>query len=126
MASTPTAASPPPPSRATLISNREFGLVLTSAAAGKISGNTARANLLGGLVIRAAASQLAVTRNNATLNHGPGIVLAKSLLTTSYTTNTVSQNNGEQMIHDADLSGPVLPAEDIPKATIVPPQALPK
>ena len=109
-----------------LISNREFGLVLTSAAAGKISGNTARANLLGGLVIRAAASQLAVTRNDATLNHGPGIVLEKSLLTTSYTTNTVSQNNGEQLIHDADLSGRTLPAGDIPKATIVPPQALPK
>lgn len=109
-----------------LISNREFGLVLTSAAVGKISGNTARMNFLGGFVIRTAASQLPVTRNDATLNHGPGIVLEKGLSPASYATNTVSQNQDEQMISNADLSGHVPHDEEIPKATIVTPPTVPR
>jgi parallel beta-helix repeat protein len=87
-----------------LLANREFGLVLDSAGAGKISGNTARANLLGGLVIRAAASALAVTGNHATLNQGPGLVLEKSLSAADYSANTVMKNASREILADADLS----------------------
>jgi parallel beta-helix repeat protein len=106
-----------------LIANREFGVVVDSAASGKVSGNTARANLLGGIVIRSAADKLSVTTNQATLNQGPGLVLEKGLQPSNYTTNSVTQNVGEQVIAGVDLSenAPAVPAEEvIPRANIVP------
>ena len=109
-----------------LLSNRELGLVLTSAASGKISGNTARANLLGGFVIRATASQLPVTRNHATLNLGPGIILERGLSTALYTTNTATQNQGQQMVANLNLSSDILPAGELPKATDFPPKIVPR
>lgn len=88
-----------------LIANREFGLVLGSAGSGKISGNTARENLLGGFVIRHAARALAVTENQATLNRGPGLVLEKGLAADAYASNTNTQNTApRQILSDADLS----------------------
>lgn len=113
-----------------LIANREFGLVLDSAGAGKISGNTARANLLGGLVIRTAAGKLPVTGNQATLNQGPGLVLEKGLNAASYTGNTLTQNSNPQVLADANLSQEddpaaakaallAAPTEEAPRATIV-------
>lgn len=118
-----------------LVANREFGLVIDSAGSGKISGNTARANLLGGIVIRSAASKLPVTINQATLNQGPGLVLDKDLPPAAYSTNSVSQNTGEQILAGVDLSekttvtppapdSPAPPAspaeEEIPRANVVP------
>lgn len=87
-----------------LIANREFGLVLDSAGGGKVSGNTARANLLGGFVIRANAAALPVTANQATRNQGSGLILEKGLAAGSYTGNSISQNSDPQVIIDADLA----------------------
>ena len=87
-----------------LVANREFGLVLDGAGGGKIAGNTARANLLGGLVIRAAAASIPVTTNQATLNLGPGLILEKGLAPDSYSSNSVSQNSDQQILSDADLN----------------------
>ena len=111
-----------------LIANREFGLVLDSAGSGKISGNTARANLLGGFVIRAAAGKLAVTTNQATQNQGPGLILENGLAPASYTTNTATQNSGQQILSGADLTTGEKPAETekIPRATIIIPEPAPR
>ncbi len=110
-----------------LIFNREFGLVLDSADSGAVSGNTARANLLGGFVIRSAAGKLPVTSNQATLNHGPGLILEKGLSSAAYSNNPSSQNSGPQILADTDLSevresAPAAssPVEKIPRAAIVP------
>jgi len=111
-----------------LIANREFGMVLDSAGAGKITGNTARANLLGGIVIRTAARTLGVTANEATLNNGPGLILETGLDPASYASNTVSRNTGRQILTHTDLSAaespapgdtPPAPGETIPRARIV-------
>ena len=93
-----------------LVSNKEFGTVLDSAATGKISGNTIRANLLGGLVIRTAAAAVSVTENEITLNQGAGLILEKGLNSVAYATNATTQNQGEQTITDADLSTPAPPS----------------
>ncbi len=87
-----------------LIANREFGLVLDSAANGQVSKNLARANLLGGLVIRAAARTVRVTGNEATLNTGPGLVLEKGLAPNFYTGNSLTKNTGEQLVAGANLT----------------------
>jgi parallel beta-helix repeat protein len=118
-----------------LIANREFGLVLASAGEGKISANTARGNLLGGIVIRAAAGKLPVTTNQATLNEGPGLILETGLPPAAYTGNSISQNKGQQTL-SANLSGeaentpaPAASSEaPPPRATIVtePPPAAPR
>ena len=104
-----------------LIANREFGIVLDSASSGQITGNIARANHLGGIVIRTAAAHLAVTLNQVTLNLGPGLILEKDLITSSYANNSVSKNSGSQILPDTDLSGDAKPAqpEAIPRATII-------
>jgi hypothetical protein len=94
-----------------LIANREFGLVLDSAGTGKISDNTARANLLGGFVVRAAAAALTFTGNQATLNRGPGLVLEKGLAADAYQSNTCTQNIPTQIIAGADLSNQEEPAK---------------
>ncbi|MEI6177197.1 MAG: right-handed parallel beta-helix repeat-containing protein [Verrucomicrobiota bacterium] len=96
-----------------LIANREFGLVLDSAGAGKITGNTARGNLLGGIVICAAAIGLPVTGNQSTLNQGPGLVLEKGLPASSYTNNTLTKNADKEILQDADLSNQE-PKKEIP------------
>lgn len=87
-----------------LIANREFGLVLDSAGSGKVSTNTARGNLLGGFVIRAGAAALPASGNQATDNHGPGIVLEKGLVAENYRDNSSSGNTPAQLVSDADLS----------------------
>jgi len=104
-----------------LIANREFGLVLDSASSGKISGNIARANLLGGIVIRKAGSNLPVTLNQVTLNQGPGLILERGLTPATYANNSVSQNSGQQILPDTNLSGDAKPPqiESIPRATII-------
>jgi parallel beta-helix repeat protein len=101
-----------------LIANREFGLVLGSSGAGRVSGNIARGNLLGGFVIRHAAAALAFTGNQATLNLGPGLVLERGLPQTAYTSNTIAKNAKREVVADADLS-----AQDQKPET--PPRALP-
>ena len=105
-----------------LIANREFGIVIESGGSGKITGNIARANLLGGIVIRAAAARLPVTLNQVTHNLGPGLILEKGLIASSYANNSVSQNTGLQILPDTDLSGDgkPTPLEIIPRATIIP------
>ena len=106
-----------------LIGNREFGIVLDSAAAGKMSGNNARANLLGGFVIRMTAKAVRFTTNEATLNKGPGLILEKGLLPASYASNSISKNTGEQVLANANLStqdaSTPAPAETAPRATII-------
>ena len=105
-----------------LIANREFGLVLDSAGDGKISGNTARANLLGGMVIRAAAAGAPVTSNQATHNLGPGLILERGLPTASYTDNSISQNHGQQTLTDIDLApaeNPAAAPEEAPHAPVI-------
>lgn len=89
-----------------LNANREFGLVLDSAGSGNVSGNTARANLLGGIVVRAAAGSVTVTGNQATLNQGPGLVLEKGLQAAAYSGNTATKNTPRDVLADADLSAP--------------------
>lgn len=103
-----------------LIANREFGLVLDSASSGKISGNIARANLLGGIVIRKIAANLPVTLNQVTLNQGPGLILEKGLTAATYANNSVSQNSGPQILPDTDLSGDAKPPqpEAAPRASV--------
>ena len=98
-----------------LIANREFGLVLESAGSGKISTNTVRANLLGGLVIRTAAANLPVSGNRATLNLGPGMVLEKGLNPAAYTNNSVKDNTSQQVLTDANLSQKEVPKAELPK-----------
>ncbi len=106
-----------------LTANREFGLVLDSAATGKITGNIAKSNLRGGIVIRAAAAKLPVTGNTATLNQGPGLVLEQGLPVQAYQSNSISKNTGVQVMPGADLTrAPGMPAKDeakIPRAIIV-------
>jgi len=97
-----------------LVANREFGLVLDSAGSGKIADNTARANLLGGIVIRKAAAALSVTHNTATLNQGPGLVLEKGLSQAPYATNTSTKNTAQQILTNADLSQYETPKEALP------------
>ena len=64
----------------------------------------ARANLLGGFVIRANAAALPVTANQATRNHGSGLILEKGLAAESYTGNSISQNSDPQVFTGADLA----------------------
>lgn len=107
-----------------LIANREFGLVLDSASSGKISTNLARANLLGGYVIRTAAAKLPVAANQATLNQGPGLVLEKGLPPAAYTSVTLTQNSEPQLLANADLTAdatvPNTP-DPAPAATVIAP-----
>ena len=108
-----------------LIANCEFGLVLDHAGSGKIFGNTARANLLGGFVIRATAANIEVARNQATLNQGPGLILEKGLELAPYATNSLTANSGQQILAGTDLNAaptdtPVPAAtEKIPRASII-------
>jgi parallel beta-helix repeat protein len=87
-----------------LIANREFGIVLDSASSGKISGNTLRNNLLGGLVIRAAAANVSAKGNQITLNQGPGLILEKGLDAASYSENTIKKNTAPNILTDAVLT----------------------
>ncbi len=112
-----------------LIGNREFGLVLDSAGSGKITGNTARGNLLGGFVIRAAAAKVITTSNQANLNKGPGIVLEKGLSVAAYTNNSSSQNTGQQVLGEANLTTTEAPVQEegkAPRATVVEEPVLPE
>ncbi len=104
-----------------LIANREFGIVLDSAGSGKISGNTARANLLGGFVIRSAAAELPVTGNTATLNEGPGLVLEKGLAPADYSDNSITKNSSPQILSGAHLSAS---EENAPQKSAQPPLIL--
>jgi hypothetical protein len=78
--------------------------VLDSAGSGKITGNVARGNLLGGFVFRKDSASIAATGNQATDNRGPGIILEKGLPAEKYHDNTSSGNTPAQVVSDADLS----------------------
>lgn len=85
-----------------LIANREFGMVLGSAGSGKAADNTARDNLLGGYVIRAAAGGVSFGTNSATGHAGPGLVIEKGLSAAGYSSNTFSGNK-PNIQSDVDL-----------------------
>jgi tetratricopeptide (TPR) repeat protein len=85
-----------------LIANREFGMVLGSAGSGKASDNSARSNLLGGYVVRAAAAAVSFGTNTATNHSGPGLVIEKGLSAAGYSSNTFSGNKPD-IQPDADL-----------------------
>jgi parallel beta-helix repeat protein len=82
-----------------LIDNREFGLVLAAAGSGQVRNNTARGNLLGGFVIRA-ASRIPVTGNQLSRNQGPGLTLEKGLEVAAFADNSLSGNSGKQTLTD--------------------------
>jgi parallel beta-helix repeat protein len=86
-----------------LLANREFGLVIGSAADGRVSNNTARSNLLGGFVLRSAAA-VKVAGNQLTLNEGPGLVLEKGLSAAGFPGNNVTKNKPRDILENADLS----------------------
>ena len=105
------------------IENREFGLVIDSAGSGRITGNTARGNLLGGFVVRAAAATVPFKANQATQNEGPGLTLEKGISPAAYADNSMTGNRGQQLLTDVNLTvtedpPPEKPA-DPPRATIV-------
>jgi hypothetical protein len=78
--------------------------VLDSAGSGKVAENSARSNLLGGVVIRSGAAKIPVTGNHVTLNQGPGLALEKNLSAADYNSNSISQNTDPQILTTADLS----------------------
>ena len=88
----------------TLSENREFGLVLSSAGEGEVTGNTMGKNFLGGMVIKPDAGKVTVEDNLLIANEGPGLALGKGLSDSSYTTNRSSGNKGKQIVTDVDLS----------------------
>jgi parallel beta-helix repeat protein len=88
----------------TLSGNREFGLVLSAAGGGEVTGNTMTENFLGGMVVRPAAGKTAVRSNTITDNGGPGLALGKGLSGEPYTANRVSGNKGREIVTDVDLS----------------------
>jgi parallel beta-helix repeat protein len=86
-----------------LSDNREYALVLTSAGAGKISNNTARANLLGGFVIRRAAAGVDFHGNQARNNLGPGLILESGLAASRYADNQLSGKTPQQFLSNVDF-----------------------
>lgn len=107
-----------------LVANREFGLVLDSAVGGQATKNHARQNLLGGMVIRAAAQAVRVTANEASANQGPGLVLEKGLPSSSYASNTMTGNSGQQLLAGVDYQATVKPQTAVPepaKPLVTPP-----
>jgi len=91
--------------------------VLDSAGSGKVSGNTAKANLLGGFVIRTAAAKLPVSANQATLNKGPGLVLETGLDPASYADNSMTRNSGLEILTGAKLAEQSETPPDAPEKT---------
>jgi len=85
--------------------NREFGIVLSSAGSGQLSGNVLGKNILGGMVAKAKVSGVTVTKNEITANLGPGLVLEKGVNPESYIGNTITGNEGDQLMTEVDLSG---------------------
>src|SRR5690606_7495069 len=86
-----------------LSGNREFGMVVTSAGGGEITGNTMETNLLGGMVVRAGGAKLRVSGNAISGNKGPGLVLEKGISGDGYASNRISGNEGEQMVSGIDF-----------------------
>ena len=86
-----------------LIANREFGLLLGSAANGRATGNIVRSNLLGGIVVRNAAAAVNFTSNQVSLNEGPGLILERGVSSDSLTSNSVEKNKGGNLAPDVDL-----------------------
>lgn len=86
-----------------LIANREFGLILGSAANGRATGNIVRSNLLGGMVVRKTAAAITLTSNQVSLNEGPGLILEKGVTGDPLTSNKVEKNKGRDLTADAEL-----------------------
>lgn len=86
-----------------LIANREFGLLIGSAANGRASGNLIRENLLGGLVLRKAAATVQLTGNRVNLNEGPGLVLEKGVPQADLASNRIEKNKGRDVAADTEL-----------------------
>jgi parallel beta-helix repeat protein len=87
-----------------LSENREFGIVLTSAGTGEITGNTIGKNMLGGMVVKSGGARVQVAKNTITTNKGPGLVLEKGIPEDPYTGNSISGNTGDQLLSGVDLS----------------------
>jgi parallel beta-helix repeat protein len=87
-----------------LSGNREFGIVISSAGSGSISGNTIEKNILGGIVVKSGSDKVKVSKNTIRSNEGPGLVLEKGLLLEPFVGNTITGNTGKELISDADLS----------------------
>jgi parallel beta-helix repeat protein len=88
-----------------LATNREYGLVLTSAGTGKVANNTARGNLLGGFVVRRAASAVAFEGNEARDNQGPGLVTERGLNASDYATVRLEGNRPTQSLINVAFPG---------------------
>lgn len=95
--------------------NREFGVVLSSAGSGRMTGNTATNNMLGGIVIRKKAGSVTVTGNEATKNGGPGLVLDLGLSEANFSGNTSVGNSGQQILANTDLTVKDEPILEAPK-----------
>jgi hypothetical protein len=102
-----------------LTGNNEYGAVIDSADSGKIEKNIAKANQLGGFVIRATAAKLSVTENQAVQNKGSGWIMEKSLDAANYTSNTATENSDQQIVTDASF----VEKPQAPKAEPVIPRA---
>lgn len=87
-----------------LSGNREFGMVVTSAGAGEITGNTMERNILGGMVVKSGGAKVSVKDNAISSNDGPGLVLEKGVSETSYAGNRINGNGGKQLISGIDFS----------------------
>jgi parallel beta-helix repeat protein len=86
-----------------LTGNREFGLVLGSAANGRATGNIVRSNLMGGMVVRKPAAAVTLTSNQVSLNEGPGLILEKGVTGDPLSSNKVEKNKGRNLTADAEL-----------------------
>lgn len=80
-----------------LSANREFGIVVSKAASGQVRENTAASNLMGGMVIRAAA-RVTASGNQLQRNEGPGLVLERGLDPAAFADNPASGNSGKQTL----------------------------
>lgn len=86
-----------------LTENREFGMVLSSAGSGEVSGNTMRKNMLGGMVVRAGSTKVLVKENTITANEGPGLVLERGVDQTGFVNNRMSGNGGEELLSGVEF-----------------------
>lgn len=88
----------------TLTGNREFGIILSSAGTGEITGNSMSKNMLGDMVVKSGGAKVSVAKNSISSNQGPGLVLKKGISADPYAGNSISGNVGEQLLSGLDLS----------------------
>ena len=88
-----------------MTANREFGIVLSSAGSGQVTGNFCGKNILGGMVAKAKISGVSVVKNEITANLGPGLILEKGVKPESFLDNKITANEGVEIMTETDLSG---------------------